>query len=73
MGALPEQSRAQVLAHVEGCSACQRALAAAGADSEPSVGTGPLPTGAEAAPVRGSTISRYVCRSGSAMAPYSWF
>jgi tetratricopeptide (TPR) repeat protein len=60
VGALAEHRKAQVLAHVDGCPACQRALAAAGGESAPSASTGPLPAGMEAVPVRGSTISRYV-------------
>jgi tetratricopeptide (TPR) repeat protein len=60
VGALLEPRKAQVLAHVEGCPACQRVLAAAGGESMPSAGSGPLPGGTQAVPARGSTISRYV-------------
>jgi serine/threonine protein kinase/tetratricopeptide (TPR) repeat protein len=60
VGALPAERKAHVLSHVEGCSACQQALAAAGAESGPATGAAPASTRGEAALARGSTVSRYI-------------
>ncbi|WP_324289958.1 serine/threonine-protein kinase [Pyxidicoccus sp. MSG2] len=56
-GLLPPEQRAGVLSHLEGCTDCQRALAAAGDDpifskADPDVSAAPLE--------RGATLSRYV-------------
>ncbi|HEX5747725.1 MAG TPA: tetratricopeptide repeat protein [Archangium sp.] len=60
VGLLPEARRQEVLAHVEGCAGCQRALAAGG-DSTPTAGVPDVSSsgGAEAL-ARGATLSRYV-------------
>ncbi|MFP2912024.1 protein kinase domain-containing protein, partial [Pyxidicoccus sp. 3LFB2] len=58
-GLLPEDQRSDVLAHLEGCTGCQRALAAAGDDPTASQ----VEVSAPAAPVplqRGATLGRYV-------------
>ena len=56
-GVLPPGQRVGVLAHVEGCTDCQRVLAAAGSDAS----VGDVPPGPAAAPLeRGATLSRYV-------------
>ncbi len=62
VGALPEPRKAQVLAHVEGCTACQRVLAAAGGESAPSAGSGPRREGGLEPLGPGATLSRYVVR-----------
>ena len=55
VGVLPEETRARVVAHVEGCDACQRQVAL-GASSGPG-----LPEAGEDAPLApGDTLSRYV-------------
>ncbi|WP_164014101.1 serine/threonine-protein kinase [Pyxidicoccus trucidator] len=56
-GLLPPEQRTGVLSHLEGCTDCQRALAAAGDDpvfskADPDVSMAPLE--------RGATLSRYV-------------
>ncbi|MFP2929901.1 protein kinase domain-containing protein, partial [Pyxidicoccus sp. 3LG] len=58
-GALPQEQRSDVLAHVEGCADCQRALAAARDDStfsQADVSARPAPAPLE----RGATLARYV-------------
>ncbi|NMO17234.1 tetratricopeptide repeat protein [Pyxidicoccus fallax] len=58
-GALPREQRSAVMAHVEGCANCQRALAAARDDSvfsQSDVSSWPAPTPLE----RGATLARYV-------------
>ncbi len=58
-GLLPKEQRSDVLAHVEGCADCQRALAAAGGDSTSSQLDASFP--AVPAPLaRGATLARYV-------------
>ncbi|WNG56618.1 tetratricopeptide repeat protein [Archangium gephyra] len=60
VGLLPEARRQEVLAHVEGCAACQRALAAGG-DSTPTAGAPEAsPPGSPELLARGATLSRYV-------------
>ena len=60
VGLLPEARRQEVLAHVEGCAGCQRALAAGG-DSTPAAGVPDVSAGEGNAPLaRGATLSRYV-------------
>ncbi|MCY1079793.1 serine/threonine-protein kinase [Archangium lansingense] len=60
VGLLPEARRQEVLAHVEGCTSCQLALAA-GRDSTPSAGVPNVPaSGGIESLARGSTLSRYV-------------
>src|SRR5688572_15261658 len=55
-GHLPEAPRARVLAHVEGCAHCQRAVAAA-ASSRPA----PFASGEDGTELAaGATLSRYV-------------
>ncbi|QRK09283.1 tetratricopeptide repeat protein [Archangium violaceum] len=58
-GLLPEDSRARVLAHVEDCAGCQRALAA-GEDSAPGSSAPEVPDGTLPPLTRGATVSRYV-------------
>ncbi|MFP2933416.1 protein kinase domain-containing protein, partial [Pyxidicoccus sp. 3LG] len=58
-GLLGEAQRAEVLAHVESCTDCQRVLAAAGSDS--TVAKADADASAASAPLaRGATLSRYV-------------
>ncbi|WP_375772610.1 serine/threonine-protein kinase [Archangium gephyra] len=60
VGLLPEARREEVLAHVEGCAGCQRALAAGG-DSTPTAGVPDVPAAGGGEPLaRGATLSRYV-------------
>jgi tetratricopeptide (TPR) repeat protein len=60
VGGLPEARRQEVLAHVEGCTGCQRALAAGG-DSTPTAGVPDVsPSGSNEPLARGATLSRYV-------------
>ena len=55
-GLLTEAERARVLAHVEGCAACQEAVAA-GASSSPGA---PADSGGGTSLAPGATVSRYV-------------
>jgi tetratricopeptide (TPR) repeat protein/tRNA A-37 threonylcarbamoyl transferase component Bud32 len=60
VGLLPEARRQEVLAHVEGCAGCQRALAAGG-DSTPTAGVPEECAAGSTEPLaRGATLSRYV-------------
>ncbi|AKJ02528.1 serine/threonine protein kinase [Archangium gephyra] len=60
VGLLPEARRQEVLAHVEGCASCQRALAAGG-DSTPTAGVPDVSSSGSSEPLaRGATLSRYV-------------
>ncbi|WNG50316.1 tetratricopeptide repeat protein [Archangium minus] len=58
-GLLPEDRRARVLAHVEDCAGCQRALAA-GEDSAPGSTVPQTPDEVLSPLTRGATLSRYV-------------
>ena len=57
-GLLPAEQRPEVLSHVEGCTDCQRVLAAAGDDPILSQGGEAVPAAVPLA--RGATLSRYV-------------
>jgi len=60
VGLLPEARRQEVLAHVEGCPGCQRALAAGG-DSTPTANAPEVCAAGSNEPLaRGATLSRYV-------------
>jgi len=58
-GLLPEEQRVDILAHVEGCTDCQRALAAAADTGTAPGGAHELSDGGARLP-RGATLSRYV-------------
>lgn len=58
-GLLPEEQRVAILAHVEGCTGCQRALAAAAETGTASDVAHEVSDGG-AALARGATLSRYV-------------
>lgn len=58
-GLLPEEQRAEILAHVEGCPGCQRALAAAADTGTASEVSHEVSDGG-ATLARGSTLARYV-------------